>query len=75
MSNYLIGFYSRRRVFHIVEYRDTQEEVEAFLKNHNRRGLVVYAAQQSFAPDSLKAGDSCLPEIVKVENILPAESG
>ena len=27
------------------------------------------------APDSLKAGDSSLPEIVKVENALPAESG
>jgi hypothetical protein len=27
------------------------------------------------APDSSKAGDSSLPEIVKVENTLPAESG
>jgi len=27
------------------------------------------------APDSSKAGDSSLPESVKVENVLPAESG
>jgi hypothetical protein len=27
------------------------------------------------APDSLKAGDSCLLDVVKVENALPAESG
>mgnify|MGYP001167283951 CR=1 FL=1 len=33
------------------------------------------AAQQMLAPDSLKAGDSSLPESVKVENALPAESG
>jgi hypothetical protein len=33
------------------------------------------AFQQSFAPDSLKAGDSSLPESVRVENNLPAESG
>ena len=33
------------------------------------------ATQQSFAPDSLKAGDSSLPESVRVENTLPAESG
>ena len=33
------------------------------------------AVQQSFAPDSLKAGDSSLPEIVKSENALPAEGG
>lgn len=27
------------------------------------------------APDSLKAGDSCPPETVKVQNLLPAVSG
>ena len=27
------------------------------------------------AADSLKAGASCLPDVVKVENALPAESG
>lgn len=45
--NYLIGYFSRRQVFHIVEYSDTQEEVDEFLKTHNRRGLVVYTAQPS----------------------------
>jgi hypothetical protein len=30
------------------------------------------SAQQSFAPDSATAGDSCPPEIVKSENTLPA---
>lgn len=33
------------------------------------------AFQQSFAPDSSKAGNSSLPDVVKVENVLPAESG
>ena len=33
------------------------------------------SAQQSFAPDSSKAGDSSLPESVKVENVLPADGG
>jgi hypothetical protein len=37
--------------------------------------LQINVAQQSFAPDSLKAGDSSLPESVKVENVLPAKSG
>lgn len=50
MSNYLIGYFSRRQVFHIVAYRDSQEEVDAFLKTHNRRGLVVYASQHSAYP-------------------------
>lgn len=35
----------------------------------------LIAAQQSFAPDSLKAGDSSLPDVVKSENALPAEGG
>ena len=35
----------------------------------------LLAAQQSFAPDSLKAGDSCLPESVESENALPAQGG
>jgi len=54
MSNYLVGYFSRRQVFHIVAYRDSQEEVDAFLKIHNRRGLVVYAAQQERAADGAK---------------------
>lgn len=33
------------------------------------------AAQQLLAPDSLKAGEFCLPEFEKVENALPAENG
>lgn len=33
------------------------------------------AFQQSFASDSLKAGESSLPEIVKSENTLPAGGG
>ena len=49
--NYLIGYFSRRQVFHIVEYSDTQEEVDEFLKTHNRRGLIVYTAQQSVQAD------------------------
>ncbi len=32
-------------------------------------------AEQSFAPDSSKAGDLSLPESVEVENVLPAEGG
>lgn len=39
-------------------------------------GLAYWRAfQQSFAPDSLKAAVLSLPEIVKVENVLPAEGG
>ena len=37
--------------------------------------LCEHNAQQLLAPDSLKAGDFSLPESVKVENVLPAESG
>lgn len=50
MAKFLIGYFSRRQVFHIVAYRDSQEEVGAFLKTHNRHGLVVYASQQSVQP-------------------------
>lgn len=32
---YLIGFFSKRQKFHIVEQRDTMEEVEAYLNNHD----------------------------------------
>ena len=32
---YLIGFFSKRHKFHIVEQRDTMEEVEAYLNNHD----------------------------------------
>ena len=40
-----------------------------------RHAAAEIAAEQSFAPDSSKAGDSSLPESVKVENALPAVSG
>ena len=53
--NYLIGYFSRRQVFHIIAYRENIEEVKVFLKTHNRRGLVVYAAQPALALDAPQA--------------------
>ena len=51
MSRYLIGYFSRRQFFHIVAYRDSDEEVQAYLNTHNSKKLVVYASQQNAHAD------------------------
>lgn len=56
MSNFLIGYFSRRQVFHIVAYRDSIEEVEAYLKTHNSNKLIVYASQHRVQADLLPCG-------------------
>jgi hypothetical protein len=53
--NYLIGYFSRRQVFHIVAYRENIEEVKAYLKTHNANRLIVYAAQPALALDAPQA--------------------
>ena len=50
------------------------EEAINFLKN-DKEHLQTLGGLTPLAPDSLKAGDLSLPESVKVENALPAESG
>ena len=51
---------------------------DMYWKGRETRNRVRYVMAQRLtkrSPDSSKAGDSSLPEIVKVENVLPAESG
>ena len=66
--DYLIGYFSRRQVFHIVAYRDSDEEVQAFLKTRDSRRLVVYAAQQGVQADG--AYWSCLQCHYQNENAI-----
>ena len=44
---YLIGYFSKRQKFQIVEQRDTMAEVQAFLKNHDYGNKLVVFEQVS----------------------------
>lgn len=39
---FLIGHFTKRGLFHLIEQRETMDEVEAYLRNHNSYGLVVF---------------------------------
>ena len=58
---------TRKKLLYWLDDRASVEKI-VFLLNEK-------SFRQSFAPDSLKAGDSSLPESVKVEDTLPAEGG
>ena len=62
MSRYLIGYFSRRQFFHIVAYRDSDEEVQAYLNTHNSKKLVVYASQQNAHADGAGVCPNCKRE-------------
>lgn len=71
MSNFLIGYFSRRQVFHIVAYRDSIEEVEAYLKTHNSNKLIVYASQHRVQADG--AYCVCPQSLIPVVGNAPTE--
>lgn len=71
--NVMVGYFSRRKVFHIVEWFETYDEAIAWLlkKANVRKDFVIYqkTAQQGVQPPLLHAG--CGGEL----KICPLDSG
>jgi len=65
MSRFMLKKHICKNQFRSVGISD---KWRAYLKKFGSRPTQL-------APDSLKAGASCLPDTVKVENALPAVSG
>jgi glycine/serine hydroxymethyltransferase len=61
---FLIGYFSKRKAFHIVEQRETMDEVEAYLRNHDYghfQKLVVFgqvSRPTKHAPDVVESAAS-----------------
>lgn len=62
---FLIGFFSKRKKFSIVEQRETMDEVEAYLRNHDYghfQKLVVFGQVShptKHAPDAATTTHAC----------------
>ena len=56
---FLIGFFSKRQKFNIVEQRETMDEVEAYLRNHSHFQKLAVFGQVSHptkhAPDVVES--------------------
>lgn len=61
MNMFLIGYFSRRQKFHIVEQRDSMDEVEAYLKNHDYghfKKLVIFGQVSRPTPRAVDGGQA-----------------